>query len=97
MASAPRYKIFDSSGTYQGSLKEPEACAAVLALYGDGAKIRLGHGGPILWHEGAEHQAASESWDEVALTMRRREVDAHTEGLRALGCLPTQASGHQST
>ncbi len=43
MASSPPWKVYDSSGTYQGCTKEPEAAAALADFYGPGAQIRAGH------------------------------------------------------
>ena len=65
MAASPRFKVYDANGTYQAACKEPEAAAALVCIYGDGATIRLDHR-VILWTEGAESQPAGESYDHVA-------------------------------
>lgn len=76
MAQSPKYKVYDADGVYQASCKEPEACACLMALYGDGATIRLGHG-KVVWVEGHEDQPASESWDFVAEKVLDREIRHH--------------------
>lgn len=92
MAAAPDYKIYDADGTYQAAVKELEAGAALVAFYGDGAELRYDHSF-VLWKEGAEIQAAAESYDVVAETaLRRRELvskafeaqrqTAHVRGVR---------------
>ena len=67
MAGAPRFKVYDNDGNYQGAVKEPEAAATLVSFYGDGATIRDGHK-LIVWLEGVDGRAA-ESYDEVALTV----------------------------
>ena len=66
MAQAPKYKVYDRFGGYVAAVKEIEAGAALMALYGDGSTIRLGHTKRnTLWTEGEDGQAC-ESWDAVA-------------------------------
>ncbi len=63
MAASPRFKVYDSHGTYQGAVKEPEAAAALVSFYGDGATIRDGHT-HIVWLEGTDGHAG-DSYDVV--------------------------------
>lgn len=72
MAASPRYKVYDSDGTYQAACKKVEAAAAVVALYGPGATIRLGHS-KVVWNEGLDGEAG-ESYDEVVHTVVSRRV-----------------------
>lgn len=72
MAASPDLKLFDPRGQYVAALKHAEDAAAVLAVYGEGAKLRLGHSGPYVWIEGKESQPAAESYDFVATTVYAR-------------------------
>ncbi len=72
MSSTPNWKVYDSNGAYQAACKEPEAAAALMALYGDGSTIRFATRRAkrdALWVEGSEEQPAGESWDHVAITV----------------------------
>src|SRR5258707_7222611 len=75
MAASPQLKIFDNKGTYQASCKEYEAAAALMAFYGEGARVngvgRLS-AKDALWVEGKDGQAA-ESYDTAADLMQARE------------------------
>lgn len=72
MARAPRWKVYNAAGTYQAACKEPEAAAALMALYGDRATIRDGHG-TVVWTEGKGFDGdAGESYDRVAETCYQR-------------------------
>lgn len=67
MAATPKFKVFDANGVYQAATKHPEDAAVLVACFGDGATIRVGHSRRhIVWEEGAEGQPASESYDHVA-------------------------------
>lgn len=74
MAAAPRFKVFDGNGTYQGATKELEAAAALVAFYGDNASIRIGHATKdIVWLNGIEQDGeAAESYDYVAEIASKR-------------------------
>ena len=82
MASSPRYKVYvlrtvagDGSGAveeYVASCKYAEDAAALVAVLGEGATIRFGHG-PVLWAEGREDQSAGESYDHVREVCDARE------------------------
>ncbi len=86
--ASPRWKVYDGRSQYQASVKEPEAAAALLAFYGDGAKLCDGHGGPTIWIEGepvaeaarfaaapAVFGRAGESYDAVAAACARYEAE----------------------
>ena len=64
MATAPKWKVYDSSGAYQAACKEIEAAAILATWYGDGATIRSGHA-QIVWVEGQDGEA-SDSFDHTA-------------------------------
>lgn len=86
MARAPQYKVYDMEGEYQAACKDAELAAAVVALLGDGATIRLGHAkGATVWTEGdAGDGHAGESYDEVAIKVHEREAERWTQAARAL-------------
>lgn len=66
MAASPPFKVYDSRGAYQAACKEPEAAAAVVSLYGEGATIRNGHRKhDTVWTEGDDGDAG-DSYDECA-------------------------------
>lgn len=71
MAASPKYKVYDSTGVYQASVKEIEAGALLMSLYGDGSTIRIGHSFTV-WTEGTDGQGA-ESYDHVAQVAAQRE------------------------
>ena len=71
MACSPKWKVYDAAGNYQASCKEPEACAFLIGLYGEGATVRYGHR-LIVWFEGKEKCSAADSYDTASLTMQRR-------------------------
>lgn len=73
MAQAPQYKVFDAAGKYQAACKEIEAAAALMALYGKGASIRMGHSkADTVWLEGSEDREAWESYDHVAEVAQKK-------------------------
>ena len=79
MAETAKYKVFDAAGIYQAAVKEPEAGAVLVAFYGDGAEIRLGHRkSHVLWIEGASG-AAAESYDACAARCLVREAEINRE------------------
>ena len=68
---SPKYKIFAApikgKAEYVASCHYLEDAAAIVAMRGTGATIRLGHSSAwTLWTEGAEAQHAGESYDFVA-------------------------------
>lgn len=73
MASTPQFKVYNPQGEYVAAVKHLEDGAALVALYGIGATIRLGHlKSGVLWTEGAEDQPAGESYDHVREVAERR-------------------------
>ena len=71
MAASPPWKVFNPSGEYVASCKHAEDAAAIVAAYGDGAKISYRRDFTA-WHEGKEEGAASESYDIVRRVCHRR-------------------------
>lgn len=71
MAGSPKLKIYTASGRYVASLKEYEAAAALASFYGNGATVRYGHGGLVLWTEGTDGEGA-ESFDGATAVMIER-------------------------
>lgn len=66
MGASPKYKVYNPRGEYVASCKYPELAAAVVALYGQGATIRLGHSKrSVVWEDGVDGDA-SDSYDAVA-------------------------------
>jgi hypothetical protein len=76
MAASPQYKVYDRHGRYVASVKEIEAGACLMGLYGDGATIRYGHA-MVIWGEGEESQPGHESYDHVALVCTQRMTPYH--------------------
>lgn len=83
MAASPRFKVHNPQGEYIASCKHGEDAAALVALYGDGAKIKDSHTGIVVWKEGAEAFPAGESYDGVCNTMAER-ADAWIRKQRAV-------------
>lgn len=71
MASSPIWKVYSSDGEYIGCVKNAEDAACLVALRGDGAKVRYDHSF-VVWNEGHEDQPAGESYDFAADVMLRR-------------------------
>lgn len=64
--TAPRIKVFDAYGKYQASTHDYAAAACLMALYGDGATVRLGHSKKdVIWTEGQDGNLA-EDYDQLA-------------------------------
>ncbi len=55
-----------------------EDAAAFVAVLGPSAQIRVANTGAVVWREGAEKIAASESYDAVAETVNLRERTLRT-------------------
>lgn len=72
MANTPVLKIYSPSGKYVASCKYREDAAILVGHYPAGARVRLGHSGPVLWHEGYEEHRANESYDDAARIMGER-------------------------
>lgn len=80
MAATPKWKVYSALGEYVAACKHAEDAACLVALYGDGATIRLGHN-LICWREGGEIEAetgepiaASQSYDYVASVCEGRAL-----------------------
>jgi hypothetical protein len=72
MAASPRFKIYDAAGQYQAACHEPEAAAALVSFYGDGATVRDGHREKhAVWREGVDG-SAGESYDHAAAVILSR-------------------------
>ena len=63
MAAAPRYKVYDSDGDYQGSVKDLALAGALMCVLGDGATVRDGHH-KIIYTEGVNGDCG-DSYDTV--------------------------------
>lgn len=72
MATTPILKVYSPKGKYVASCKHLEDAAILVGHYATGAKVRKGHGGKILWHEGHETQPAGYSFDYAAQVMKKR-------------------------
>ena len=72
MAGAPVLKVYNRQGKYVASCKHLEDAAILASNHGKGAKVKKGHSGKTLWHEGFEVISAGESFDRAAQIMRRR-------------------------
>lgn len=74
MSGSPSLKIFNPQGEYIGCVKHYEDAACLVASYGAGATVRLGHSKKqTLWTEGAEEFEAGSSFDLAGKRMRERE------------------------
>ena len=79
MAQSPRFKVHNPRGEYVASCKFLEDAAALVANYGEGAKIKDAVSGALCWHEGREDFSAADSWDGVrdkALERIHAKLDA---------------------
>lgn len=72
MAKAPELKVYNPEGEYVASCKYLEDAAILAGYNGTGAKVKKGHGGATLWHEGHEDEAALNSFDHASAVMRQR-------------------------
>jgi predicted TIM-barrel enzyme len=85
MAGAPHLKVFNKAGEYVAACKHAEDAAAIIAAYGDGSSIRVGHSKSYtVWHEGLEGQPAAESYDHVAQVVAKRIEYLANFGSKAL-------------
>jgi len=74
MAATPKYKVFDSSGIYQASCKEPEAALALMSFYGSRSTIRTAHSPRwTIWTEGAISAISEIGYDRAVVKMAQRE------------------------
>lgn len=72
MAASPRFKVHSPRGEYIASCKYLEDAAALVAAYGDGARIIDRRWRVLCWLEGQETQPAAESFDWVRITGESR-------------------------
>ena len=79
MAATPRFKVYDRFGEYQAAVKEIEAAACLMGLYGSGATIRLHHSW-VVWREGQEDQPGFDSYDHVGCVVTERIAAGRKEG-----------------
>ncbi|MFA5376764.1 MAG: hypothetical protein WC455_13530 [Dehalococcoidia bacterium] len=70
MAASPRWKVYNASGEYIGSVKYVESAAAMLSIESAGATIRDGHK-TVVYTVGADGDP-SESYDAVVATVHGR-------------------------
>lgn len=97
MSRSPEYKVFNALGRYQAAVKEIEAAACLMSLYGSGATIRFGHSSAwTLWREGSEDRPASESYDNVAMTCLERLGKLERAALRRVRNRRPKAQGGPS-
>lgn len=52
MASSPKWKVYDSHGTYQASCKEPEAASILCDWYGNGSTVGHTSRTHVVWKTG---------------------------------------------
>ena len=72
MAAAPALKIYTPEGEYIGAVKEVMGAAVLVAAYGEGSTIRMGHSKKmILWTQGVDGDAG-ESYDTAGDIMAQR-------------------------
>ena len=64
------YKVHNSNGELIASCRHAEDAAALVALNGRNARIKVG--GRVVWREGFEQQDAAESYDYVAAVVLER-------------------------
>jgi hypothetical protein len=64
------YKVYTGEGEKLADCRFVEDAAAIVALGGQGMEIRYKRN--TVWHEGAEEQPASESYDFVVKTVQHR-------------------------
>jgi hypothetical protein len=94
MAASPRYKIYFHN-TYEGSTKDPDRAAMLVACLGEGSDVRDGHRKKdIIWREGSEAFSAAESYDGAADVMTERIREQHDA---YMGALLAQGSIDQDT
>lgn len=83
MAGSPNLKIYHPVHGYIGCVKFGEDAAALASINGAGTTIRDGHSKKdTVWTEGSESFLAGESYDRVALLIKKR-IDAKWEKSRA--------------
>ena len=72
MAAAPALKIYTPEGEYVAAVKEVMGAAVLVAVYGEGSTVRMGHSKKmILWTQGVDGDAG-ESYDTTGEIMAQR-------------------------
>jgi len=84
MAASPQFKVHNPAGTYIAACKHIEDAAALVAMYGNGATIKM-RGLGTLWHEGKEKHPAGESFDFVVTVVSKRRYDKSLAAMRRNG------------
>jgi hypothetical protein len=77
MAASPKYKVYNPAGEYVACCKHAEDAACLVALYGIGASIRLGHAKVLTLYCEDDQLLASQSYDEVAERVHAKEHELH--------------------
>jgi hypothetical protein len=67
----PKWKVYRHGGEYVAGCKYAEDAAALVAIQGHGARVKLDHKLTV-WHEGHETHSAGEAYTGAAITMHRR-------------------------
>jgi hypothetical protein len=70
MTESLTLKVYQQT-EYMAALKHAKDAAAMVALYGPGSTIRIGHH-LVVWREGEENFSAAESYDRVASIVKSR-------------------------
>lgn len=88
MARSPEFKIYNRN-EYVAACKYAEDAAALVAILGDGAKIKYGHS-LVVWREGKEGINTGDNYDKAAAIMWTRIHAVNTGNyIAAYGSLPT--------
>ena len=66
MGQTPKLKVFNARGEYVAAVKFPEDGAAILAAYGPGSTLRLGHAKETTLYTDGLDGDAGQSYDDVA-------------------------------
>jgi len=72
MAGSPILKVISPKGEYVASCKYLTDAAILVGYYGTGARVKKGHNGKTLWHEGHEKDTALNSYDTAVAVMQER-------------------------
>jgi len=63
MAASPKYKVFSPTGEYVASCKYASDAAAILACYGEGSQIRIGHSKRSTVYIETSYAAGNGAWN----------------------------------
>lgn len=82
------YKVYNPEGKYTAACADPTDAAAIVALHGEGTKIKAD--GRVVWTEGKELTTADNSYDTVAVVVlgrvRNNRIDQFRKYHRPDGC-----------